>query len=270
MDIYKFINSKDIEKHCRDIQFKFSPLESAFLIWQSRKHTIQEKHSAYIEVMKESPEFSFYLREWDHKKISLQKFLREYMRIENKLSDFLASDKMGAFTYINSADDVDCNYLYNEKIYSSKRICLNAIRKFEQKCNWNKCKMIYRPILSDTNAKSGLIILHISDELRDTVITEKATLSSDDNKIFHTFDEMKIEVPLPFKDHDILIERYVYCAVPFEYKMNEFQFSDTGLGLSSWMYHFEEEIYVSNYLNLEYAPKAHLPEYDSNDEDVPF
>lgn len=120
------------------------------------------------------------------------------------------------------------------------------------------------------NAKSGLIILHISDELRDTVITEKAILSSDDSKIFHTFDKMKIEVPLPFKDHDILIERYVYCAVPFEYKMSEFQFSDTGLGLSRWVYPFDEEIYVRNYLNLEYASKDHLPEYDSNDEDVPF
>ena len=87
------------------------------------------------------------------------------------------------------------------------------------------------------------------------IITEKAILSSDDSKIFHTFDEMKIEVPLPFKDYDILIERYVYCAVPFEYKMNEFQFSDTGLGLSSWVDPFEEEIYVSNYLNLEYASK---------------
>ncbi len=47
MDIYSFINSKDIEIHCRNNQYNFTPLECAFLIWQCRKYTISEKHKAY-------------------------------------------------------------------------------------------------------------------------------------------------------------------------------------------------------------------------------
>lgn len=49
MDIYSFINSKDIEAHCRKIGYHFNPLESAYLIWQSAKHSIEEKHKAYRE-----------------------------------------------------------------------------------------------------------------------------------------------------------------------------------------------------------------------------
>ena len=33
MDIYHFINSKDIEAHCRKIKYEFTPIESACLIW---------------------------------------------------------------------------------------------------------------------------------------------------------------------------------------------------------------------------------------------
>lgn len=270
MDIYRFINSKDMEQYCRDEQLMFNPIERVFLIWQSRKHTVQEKHNAYEEIMKESPDFTFYLREWDYIKISLPNFLQEYMRIENNLVNILSCEEIAAFTYIRSADDIDCIYPYNEKIYSSKSICLCAIKELEQMNNWDKCKVIYRPILSDVSAKSSYATLYVNHGLEDVFISEKDILSKEDSKIFHTFDEMKIDIPLPFKDNDFLIERYTYGAVPFEYKVNEFRFSDTGMGLSSWGYPFEEEIYVSNYLNLEYAPKTPQKEYDPDDGDVPF
>lgn len=51
---------------------------------------------------------------------------------------------------------------------------------------------------------------------------------------------MQIKVPLPFEYYDNLIEKYRYGATSFEYVVDEFQFSDKGMGL---------------YLNLEYAPK---------------
>ncbi len=270
MDIYDFINSKDIEKHCRNNQYEFSPLERAFLIWQSRKYTIQEKHSAYLELIEEFPEFFFYLREWDYKKISLQHFLMEYMRIENRLTDILVNNKSAAVTYDKSLDDIDYKYPFNEKLYLSKHICLSAIKNLEYKRNWNKCKVIYRPLLSDSKEKTFSFSLYVNEALEDVFITETGFLSAEETKIFHTFDEMKIEVSLPFKDNDLLVEKYNYNAVPFEYKIDEFQFSDTGMGLSHWLYPFEEEIYVSNYLNLEYAPKFYEVEYEPNAEDVPF
>ena len=55
MDIYEFIESKDIREHCRKMQYEFTALESAFLIWQSDK-TIQQKHAAYREIIEVMPD----------------------------------------------------------------------------------------------------------------------------------------------------------------------------------------------------------------------
>lgn len=255
MDIYNFINSKDIETHCRDNQYNFTPLESAFLIWQCRKYTLSEKHKAYQKLIDEFPEYSFYLREWDYKKISLQEFLLKYIKIESKLKNIVDNNKIAAVTYIKSTDEINCGYLCDEKLYSSKHICLSAINKYENKSNYDKCKVIYRPILLETKDRTYSISLYVNEELEDVFMTEIGFLSADEIKIFHTFEEFKIELSLPFKNNDLLIEKYIYNAEPFEYKSDEFDFSDTGMGLFSWIHPFEEEIYVSNYLNLEYAPK---------------
>ena len=40
MNIYEFINSKAIREHCQKIRHNFSDLEKAYLINQSRNHTI--------------------------------------------------------------------------------------------------------------------------------------------------------------------------------------------------------------------------------------
>lgn len=270
MDIYNFINSKDIEIHCRNNQYNFTPLECAFLIWQCRKYTISEKHKAYQKLIDKFPDYLFYLREWDYMKISLQQFLIKYMEIENRLINILENNKIAAVTYIKSSDNIDSLYPFNEKLYLSKHICLSAINKYENKSNRDKCKVIFRPLLLEAKERTSSISLYVNEELEDVFITETGFLSAEEIKIFHTFDEIRIEISLPFKDNDLLIEKYIYNAEPFEYKTDEFEFSDTGMGLISWIYPFEEEIYVSNYLNLEYAPQVPKTKYDTTLENMPF
>lgn len=51
MDIYSFLNSKDIERHCRDIQHTFDPVACAYLIWQSENYPVEEKHKTYQEII---------------------------------------------------------------------------------------------------------------------------------------------------------------------------------------------------------------------------
>ena len=40
LDIYQFINSKDIRLHLRDIKYEFEPVCAAFIIWQSKRHSL--------------------------------------------------------------------------------------------------------------------------------------------------------------------------------------------------------------------------------------
>ena len=80
MDIYEFIESRDIREHCRKIQYKFTARESAFLIWQSDK-TIQQKHAAYREIIETMPDEKLNERictaEFEH----LHEFLSKYIVI---------------------------------------------------------------------------------------------------------------------------------------------------------------------------------------------
>ena len=46
MDIYEFINSRDIREHLKAKQYTFDPLQQAFLVWQSGRHTLKQKHEA--------------------------------------------------------------------------------------------------------------------------------------------------------------------------------------------------------------------------------
>lgn len=51
MDILRFVNSKDIRKHLETIGYEFNSLETAWLIYQCRDATIDEKHKAWTELM---------------------------------------------------------------------------------------------------------------------------------------------------------------------------------------------------------------------------
>ena len=42
--ILQFVNSKDIREYLRTIDYQFNALEAAWLIWQSRNTTVEERH----------------------------------------------------------------------------------------------------------------------------------------------------------------------------------------------------------------------------------
>ena len=51
MNILRFVNSKDIREHIRNIGYEFNSLEAAWLIYQCRDATIDEKHKAWNELI---------------------------------------------------------------------------------------------------------------------------------------------------------------------------------------------------------------------------
>lgn len=51
MDVYNLINSKAIQKHCRKIKHKFNTEEIAVLIYRNKTMSIEEKISAYQELI---------------------------------------------------------------------------------------------------------------------------------------------------------------------------------------------------------------------------
>ena len=56
MNLYRFINSKDVQAHLQSMQYKFDSLEAAWLINQCLDASIQEKHDAWSELIKTMPD----------------------------------------------------------------------------------------------------------------------------------------------------------------------------------------------------------------------
>ena len=112
MDIRSFINSQDltnIAKHCRAIGHEFTPLETALIVYLSRK-PLTERHKAWQEIIDTQPDMKIIRQVRTDEEIlsdNLHQFLSDYMRIENNLVDRL------------KVSEIDTAYSYSK--YFTKR-----------------------------------------------------------------------------------------------------------------------------------------------------
>ena len=51
MDIYRFINSRDIREHLRDINYEFNALEASWLVYQCDEASVEERHKAWTWII---------------------------------------------------------------------------------------------------------------------------------------------------------------------------------------------------------------------------
>lgn len=93
MDIFRFINSKDIRDYLRKRNYEFNSLEAAWLIYQCRNATISEKHKAWAELIQTMPDCKIDERAKTAPFESLHAFLKQYMEIENKLIEEFYDEK---------------------------------------------------------------------------------------------------------------------------------------------------------------------------------
>ena len=108
-DITTFLNSKDIAEHWKKIGFACTPVQAAYIIWQSHEKSLQEKHEAWKELMETTPDCPFAEgRRKEHLKRhipdaltdSLHAFLKAYMALEDKtLERFYREEVNTAYGY---------------------------------------------------------------------------------------------------------------------------------------------------------------------------
>ena len=88
MDIYSFINSRDVAEHCRSINHQFSATEAALIVYRSEKHNLREKHDAYREIIASMPDTEVQRRFNCPHYDSLHSVLRECLQCEHEYSGF--------------------------------------------------------------------------------------------------------------------------------------------------------------------------------------
>ncbi len=108
MEIYNYINSKDIQAHWEKINYIPTGLDSAWLVWQGKNQTLKEKHTTYLNIidsMKDQP-----IPSGLHAlpQPSLHEFLKRYTELELQLiSAFYKEEPNAVYSYREYFDD-DC------------------------------------------------------------------------------------------------------------------------------------------------------------------
>ena len=100
MNIYDFVNSRDIREHWQNIGFVPNALESAWLVYRSNNHTIEEKHEALSWIIANMPDCEVTGKDIETPQKSLREFLTRYMEIETAIiSNFFTAEAGAVYTY---------------------------------------------------------------------------------------------------------------------------------------------------------------------------
>lgn len=240
LNIYEFINSRDIKEYCKKIGHNFNLLESAYLIYKSVSHTLPEKHAAWKELIEIMPDvvvgeeifrpyydinYRFFRpvepeledTEYPHYD-SLHEFLCQYMALQDRLLDRFFRD------------EPDCAYQYdvlilpyrdesgNDIYYGEPVICPRIFKSFADVLADG-----YRELASDhpmyLQVRKQKIIEGISEKPWEICIIVDQNgepleisyasniISVKEEKLFTSFGKMWMNIPTPFKKGDILVDK---------------------------------------------------------------
>lgn len=228
VNIYDYFNSRDIAEHCRSTNYSFSAIEMAYLVWRSNHHTLEDKHTAWREIIDTMPDETFH-HNWDFDDHTLHSFLRTYMRLQNEfINDFCTTKKGYIFTY-SVRYKKDACFGPEDIFFDSYGACLNALKVNEldddtydeiAKVRITRHKL-YSSYVSYREAQQEESII-LDKQLR-IVALDPAVASEGEGRylgLSYGFFEMWIAIPTPFRKGDIVIdvdthEEYSEKHLPF-------------------------------------------------------
>ena len=99
MNIYRFIQSKSVREHLEKINYIFSSLEMAYIIWQCPDATLAERFDAWQEIIDTMPDTplpdSMELQEME----GVHEFLRQYIKLQQEFLDEFNGEEDGVYFY---------------------------------------------------------------------------------------------------------------------------------------------------------------------------
>jgi hypothetical protein len=212
MDIYNFLFSQDIAKHCRKIAYEFTPLEMACLIYYSHK-TLEEKHEAWQEIIDTRPDMVVEARPWTPYCESLHMFLEDIMDIEKRLVEAFQKDEPNVVYSYEECHAADGEAISNGTIiYPTLVTILTELREYnEEYCSeLDSAKIECVRVRKNWIGTDNDIIVEISPEgIIQTICGGEFLLNDGENSVRNSFRGMWIEVPTPFKKGDIVTTKVI-------------------------------------------------------------
>lgn len=194
MDIYSYLNSKDVAAHCRNLGHRFNTIEAAFIIDRCRRLSIRERHTAFRELMETMPDMmlpervSYLVGDLD-----LFCCLEEKIRFEEAAIEDVCSTN-GRYVY---------SYTLNDPVYKKDRRCSAVFSSYEN---------AKRAAVEDS--EDELTVIHAAEPdtgrvtecrlNRNGEIAEMDVPDGDFNDATTFFDDIWIYIPVPFERGDLV------------------------------------------------------------------
>lgn len=224
MDFYQFINSQDIREHLTEIEYQFTSLECAFIVWQSLNHTLAQKWEAWEWLIENTPDCAVPERMNCAGWKSLHGFLRAYIELEKKylsLFERIADNAVYTFdiqddlgrqdrerSVFGSLDDclrcVKSDYLDEYEDYDFPVVTKNFIRK--------EGAATHTPVLIvkyTRNLEPKEITFYCFDKaaVHASCLDDEWIMSEEDGDLAYlSFNGMWFDIPTPFHVGDVVCD----------------------------------------------------------------
>ena len=226
MDIYRFLNSKDIAEYLRNIDYKFSVIEAACLIYRCRKITLQDKLQAWQELIDVYPDCPY--ERMAIKTDSFHQCLNDYISLQKKIMEEFYNKEPGA-VYWYCWHEVEQNDWYSspddDAIFSNFNACYQSFAKEIKErhyCEDTINQRSFRKTWLDPKMHFGdNIDVEVNGRFEITKISQ-SNLSEEEQEIDWIFESMWLDIPTPFKRGDILVasDEYDYLKISTPFVLN--------------------------------------------------
>lgn len=130
MNIYRFINSRDIRKYLENIKYEFNALEASWLVYQCRDVALEEKKSAWNWIIDNMPDMEVHERVNCSYRKSLHDTLRKYMAMnDDLLNRFSAKDGVYTCRYYENGRKIGI-LCQEREVFFSLDDCNKAMEEF--------------------------------------------------------------------------------------------------------------------------------------------
>ncbi len=213
MNIYQYINSRDVRNYVEKIGHQFSTPEAAFLVHHSDGKTLEERLQAWQQIISTMPDCKIEKRNLLDATDSFLSVLSDYIELQRrKIKSFPEGDGY-VYRYATYERSYTGMMEWNDQediFFSDYDSCVNYCKKHELPQGGIEKICIYKgklnPSSSDpaTNRAGGYIELSNQGE----VLEIHTSLAYDEDKftvdLDSMFDGMCFNFPTPFKRGDIL------------------------------------------------------------------
>ena len=212
--ILEFINSNTVREYLEKINYIPDSLCAAWLICQSKNHTLKEKLDAWRWVIDNMPDMPIPAHEYHSERDSLHELLKEYNRlISSYIKSFEASECGAVYDFSVYYGDPDNEWVDDEVLYSEFDGVMTAIKAELEDEELEKpwCIRIRRRIL---DADVGCDYLSLTPDMTNYSLDIGSIMPDEDYEILHLFENLCLPIPHPFKKGDIIRECAGKYALP--------------------------------------------------------